>query len=248
MVRRCVNPLCPAQRREKLRHFASRAGVNIDGLGEAVIDQLVDRGWVAEPADLYHLTKEQLLQLEGFADKSAENLLRSIDARRTVPLGRLINALGIRHVGEHTAFALASRFGSLDALATAGQEDLLATEGIGKVVAEHVHQWLSSDQGRQLLERLRAAGVEPERSETASGPWTGQTWVLTGTLDAMTRPEAEARIRALGGTPSSSVSRKTHTVVAGASAGSKLDKAQRLGVRVVDEAQFLTELETAESA
>jgi DNA ligase (NAD+) len=246
VVRRCLNPLCPAQRREKLRHFASRAGTNIEGLGDAIIDQLVERGWVEEPADLYTLTKDQLLQLDGFAERSADNLLRSIASRRSVPLGRLVNALGIRHVGEHTAFALASRFGSLDALAAASEEDLLATEGIGKVVAEHVHQWLSSDQGRSLLRRLAEVGVEPERSETGTGPWSGQSWVLTGTLDSMTRPDAEARIRALGGAPSSSVSRKTHTVVGGASPGSKLDKAQRLGVRVIDEPQFLSELEAAE--
>jgi DNA ligase (NAD+) len=248
VVRRCLNPLCPAQRREKLRHFASRAGMNIEGLGDAVIDQLVERGWVEDPADLYTLTKERLLQLEGFADKSAENLLRSIDLRRTVPLGRLVNALGIRHVGEHTAFALASRFGSLDRLAEAGEEDLLATEGIGKVVAEHVHQWLSSEQGRRVLDRLREVGVRAEQTDGGQGPWTGQTWVLTGSLDSMTRPDAEARIRALGGTPSSSVSRKTHTLVAGASPGSKLDRAQRLGVRVLDEAQFVAELEAAEQA
>ena len=246
VVRRCLNPLCPAQRREMLRHFASRAGVNIEGLGDAVIDQLVERGWVKEPADLYGLTREQLLELDGFADKSADNLLRSIAARRTVPLGRLINALGIRHVGEHTAFALASRFGSLDALVNATVDDLLATEGIGTVVAEHVHRWLSSEEGRSVLDRLRAAGVEAEMLETSSGPWTGQSWVLTGSLESMTRPEAEARIRALGGSPSSSVSRKTHTVVAGAAAGSKLDKAQRLGVRVIEEAEFLADLAAAE--
>jgi DNA ligase (NAD+) len=246
VVRRCLNPLCPAQRREKLRHFASRSSMNIEGLGDAVIEQLVERGWVENPADLYTLTKEQLLQLDGFADKSAEKLLQAIDARRHVELGRLVNALGIRHVGEHTAFALASRFGTIDALARAGEEELLATEGIGKVVAEHVHQWLSSEQGRHLLDRLGEVGVQPEQAESGTGPWTGQTWVLTGSLDSMTRPDAEARIRALGGTPSSSVSRKTHTVVAGATAGSKLDKAQRLGVRIVDEAQFLAELEAAE--
>ncbi len=245
VVRRCLNALCPAQRRERIGHFASRAGVNIEGLGPAIIDQLIDRGFVEDPADVYRVTREQLLQLDGFADKSADNLLRSIDSRRVVPLARLINALGIRHVGEHTAFALASRFGSLDALVAASEEDLLDTEGIGKIVAEHVHQWLASDQGRKLLRKLHEVGVRTEESAAATGPWTGQSWVLTGTLDSMTRPEAEARIRALGGTPSSSVSRKTHTVVAGASPGSKLEKAQRLGVRVLDEAQFLAELSAA---
>ena len=248
VVRRCLNALCPAQRRERIGHFASRSGVNIDGLGPAIIDQLVDREYVHDPADIYRVTKEQLLQLDGFADKSADNLLRSIEARRVVPLERLVNALGIRHVGEHTAFALASRFGSLDALMRASVDDLLTTEGIGQVVAEHVHQWLQSDQGRELLSKLAGVGVRTQDSETsgAAGPWAGQAWVLTGTLESMTRPDAESRIRALGASPSSSVSRKTHTVVAGASPGSKLEKAQRLGVRVLDEGQFLTELEAAE--
>jgi DNA ligase (NAD+) len=247
VVRRCLNALCPAQRRERIGHFASRAGVNIEGLGPAIIDQLVEREFVRDSADIYRLSKEQLLELDGFAEKSAENLLSSIDARRVVPLARLTNALGIRHVGEHTAFALAARFGTLEALAEASEDELINTEGIGKVVAEHVHQWFASDQGRELLRKLREVGVRTEESESAAaaGPWTGQTWVLTGTLEGMTRPEAEARIRALGGTPSSSVSRKTHTVVAGASAGSKLEKAQRLDVRVLDEEQFLAELEAA---
>jgi len=255
VVRRCLNALCPAQRRERLRHFAGRSAMNIEGLGEAIIDQLVERRreddpehrWVEDPADLFSLAREQLLDLEGFADKSADNLLRSIASRRVVPLARLVNALGIRHVGEHTAFALASRFGSLAALRRASAEDLLDTEGIGKVVAEHVHQWFQSEQGRRLLDKLEAVGVRAEEAEEAAGPWTGQTWVLTGTLDSLTRPEAEARVRALGGTPSSSVSRKTHTVVAGASPGSKLEKAQRLGVRVLDEAGFLAELAEAET-
>jgi len=247
VVRRCLNALCPAQRRERIGHFASRAGVNIEGLGPAIIDQLVEREFIHDPADIYTLSTERLLELDGFAAKSAENLLRSIDSRRVVPLARLVNALGIRHVGEHTAFALAARFGTLEALSEASEEELVNTEGIGKVVAEHVHQWFASDQGRELLRKLREVGVRTEESESAAGagPWTGQTWVLTGTLEGMTRPEAEARIRALGGTPSSSVSRKTHTVVAGVSPGSKLEKAQRLDVRVLDEAQFLAELEAA---
>ena len=248
VVRRCVNPLCPAQRRERLRHFASRAGVDIEGLGEAVIDQLVDGGHVADPADIYRLDKARLLGLERYADRSADNLLRAIAARRRVPLGRLINALGIRHVGEHTAFTLAGHFGGLEALSCAGEEDLLAVEGIGPVVARSVAGWFASEPGRELLRRLREVGVEEERTETPSGPWTGQTWVLTGSLEGLTRAEAEARIRALGGTPGSSVSRKTHAVVAGASPGSKLEKAQRLGVRVLDEAGFLAELEAAGGA
>ena len=244
-VRRCLNPLCPAQRREKLLHFASRAALNIEGLGPAIIDQLLEHGYVTEPADLFALTREQLLTLEGFADRSAEKLLQAIAARTRVPLARFINALGIRHVGEHTAAALAAHFGSIDALAQASTEDLRGVEGIGDVVAEHVARWLHSAEGREVIEHLRRNGVEPERAAGGEGPWTGQTWVLTGSLETMTRPEAEERIRALGGNPGSSVSKKTHTVVAGASPGSKLEKAQRLGVRVLDEPGFLEELDSA---
>jgi DNA ligase (NAD+) len=245
VVRRCINPLCPAQQRERLRHFASRSCLDIEGLGEAIIDQLIDGGHVADAADLFRLDKATLLTLEGFADRSADNLLRSIAARRRVPLARLVNALGIRHVGEHTAVTLAAHFGTLEALSAAGEEELLAVEGIGPVVARSVAGWFGSEPGRELLRRLAEVGVEAERTEASTGPWTGQTWVLTGTLDGLTRPQAEARIRALGGAATSSVSRKTHAVVAGASPGSKLEKAQRLGVRVLDEAQFLAELEAA---
>jgi DNA ligase (NAD+) len=250
VVRRCVNPLCPAQRVERIIHFASRAGVNIEGLGAAIVEQLVERGYVADPADIYGLTREQLLTLDGFADKSADNLLRNIDARRTVPLQRLVNALGIRHVGDHTAEALATRFGSLEALEDAGEEDLAGTEGIGAVVAHEVARWLGSQPARELIDKLRAAGVHAEAPAGArpDGPWKGQTWVVTGTLSSMTRAQAEERIRALGGNPGGSVSSKTHTVVAGEAAGSKLEKAQRLNVRVLDEEGFLAELAAAEAA
>ncbi len=246
VVRRCLNPLCPAQRRELLLHFAARSAMYIEGLGPAIIDQLLDLGYVSEPADLFRVTPEQLLTLDGFAERSAAKLVEAIAARRHVPLARFVNALGIRHVGEHTAEALATHFGSIDALAAAGEEELLAVEGIGSVVATHVAAWFASAEGRAVLEHLRAAGVEPERAAGGGGPWSGQTWVLTGSLDSLSRPDAEARIRALGGNPSSSVSRKTHTVVTGAGPGSKLEKAQRLGVRVLDEAQFLAELAGAE--
>ncbi|HYL70861.1 MAG TPA: NAD-dependent DNA ligase LigA [Candidatus Dormibacteraeota bacterium] len=241
-VRRCVNPLCPAQRVERLLHFASRAAMNIEGLGPAVIEQLVEHGYVNEPADLFHVTRDQLLTLDGFAERSADKLLQAIAQRTRVPLPRLITALGMRHVGDHTAEVLAQHFGTLDALAAAGVDDLLAVEGIGEVVARDVAAWLQSDQGREVLANLRSAGVEAEQTERVSGPLSGQTWVLTGTLDSMTRPEAEDRIRALGGNPGSSVSRKTHTVVTGATPGSKLEKARRLDVRVLDEEAFLAEL------
>jgi DNA ligase (NAD+) len=246
VVRRCVNPLCPAQRRERLRHFASRGGMNIEGLGESIIDQLVDAGFVADAADLFGVTEEQLLTLDGFAERSAQKLHDSIGARREVPLTRLINALGLPHVGEHTADLLARHFGNLDALAAAGAEQLTAVEGVGPVVAESVARWFAMDEGRELLRRLDAAGVraQPVRG-AADGPWRGQSWVLTGSMDALTRPEAEERIRALGGSPGSSVSKRTHTVVTGASPGSKLARAQELGVRVIDEQAFLDELAAA---
>jgi DNA ligase (NAD+) len=246
-VRRCLNPLCPAQRLERLLHFASRGAMNIDGLGPAIVEQLVDRGYVLEPADLFHVTKEQLLTLDGFADRSAEKLLQSIAQRKRVPLPRLITALGMRHVGERTAELLAQHFGSVDALARATQDDLRDVEGIGDVVAADVARWLQSEEGRAVLANLRAAGVEAEQAQRSDGPLTGQTWVLTGSLDSMTRPEAEERIRALGGNAGSSVSRKTHTVVAGSAPGSKLEKAQRLGVRVIDEAAFRNELGALEA-
>ena len=164
VVRRCLNPLCPAQRRELLIHFASRGAMNIEGLGPAVIDQLLDLGYVTEPADLFHVTAEQLLTLDGFAERSATKLVESIAARRTVPLARFINALAIRHVGEHTAETLAAHFGTIDALAAATEEDLLGVEGIGAVVAAHMAAWFSSSEGRAVLEHLRAAGVHPERA------------------------------------------------------------------------------------
>ncbi len=246
VVRRCLNPLCPAQRRESLLHFAARGAMNIEGLGPAIVDQLLDLGYATEAADLFKLTTEQLLTLEGFADRSAAKLVESIAARKHVPLARFINALGIRHVGEHTAETLAVHFGSIDALAAATEEDLLGVEGIGEVVAEHVASWFASAEGREVLEHLRAVGVDPERAAGGGGPWSGQTWVITGSLEGMSRTDAEGRIRALGGNPSSSVSRKTHALVAGESPGSKLEKAQRLDVRVLDEAAFLAELNSAE--
>jgi DNA ligase (NAD+) len=248
VVRRCLNPLCPAQRRERLRHFASRGGMNIEGLGEAIIDQLVDAGFVADAADLFRVTVEELLTLEGFAQRSAEKLHAAIAARRSVPLARFLYALGVRHVGESTAILLGGHFGTLDAIAAADAERLTAVEGIGPIVAEHVARWFTSDEGRELVRRLREQGVEPQAvALAADGPWTGQSWVLTGSLESLTRPEAEQRIRALGGTPSSSVSKRTGTVVAGVSPGSKLERAQKLGVRVIDEAEFRAELAAAES-
>jgi DNA ligase (NAD+) len=212
------------------------------------VESRLEGGIIEDAADLFRLTKDQLLPLERFAERSAGNLIASIASHRTVPLHRLVNALGVPNVGEHTAAALAVHFGSLERLMEANEEDLLAVEGIGTTVAGTIARWFASPEARTLLRKLADVGVRAEAARPGGGPWAGRAWVLTGSLQAMTRPEAEERIRRLGGTPSSSVSRKTHTVVAGPGAGGKLEKAQRLGVRVIDEAAFLEELEVAERA
>ncbi len=247
-VRRCLNPLCPAQRRERLCHFASRGAVNIEGLGESIIDQLVDAGLVDDAGDLFSLTPEQLLGLDGFAERSAHKLVEAIAARRRVPLHRFVNALGIRQVGEQTASDLANHFGSLERLASATEAELLGIEGIGPIVAHHVATWFASSEGRELLAGLRAAGVVTEPpSGGGEGPLSGQSWVFTGTLTGMTRSQAEERIRALGGNCGSNVNSKTAVVVTGADPGGKYAKAVRLGIRIFDEAAFLEELSRLES-
>lgn len=248
VARRCLNPLCPAQRRERLRHFASRAGLDIEGLGPKIIEDLLEHGLILDAADLFTLNRGSLLELDGFQDRAADNLLAAIGARRHPALHRLINALGAPHVGDRTAALLAGHFHSLEALSQAGEADLIEVEGVGATVAEAISRWFASEGTQTLLLRLREAGVTAAAAAGAGGPWKGQSWVLTGSLTAMPRPDAEERIRGVGGAASSSVSAKTHTVVAGPGAGSKLEKAQRLGVRVIDEAAFLLELEAAEAA
>jgi DNA ligase (NAD+) len=249
VARRCVNPLCPAQRWERLIHFTGRSSLDIEGMGPMVIAALIEAGYVEDAADFFRLTREKVLQLDRFADRSADNLIASIAARRRVPLHRLLNALGVPNVGEHTALVLAAHFRSLERLEEATEEELLEVEGIGPIVAAAIARWFHGEDGQKLLSKLAEVGVEAEAAPVVGeGPWTGQAWVLTGSLEAMPRPEAEERVRRLGGNPGSSVSRKTHTVVAGPGAGGKLEKAQRLGVRVIDEAAFLEELEAAEGS
>lgn len=241
-VRRCLNPLCPAQRRERLRHFASRNAFNIVGLGEAVIDQLVDDGLVSDAADLFTLTADQIETLDGFAEKSAQKLIHAIAQAREVPLQRLLYALGIRHVGDHTAVLLADHFSTLGAVAKASEDELIHVDGIGPIVAQHIAHWFAASEGQALLAKLQAVGVVAQEKVAAVGPWQGQAWVLTGTLESMTRGEAAEQLRQRGAVPSESVSRRTHTVVAGVSPGSKLERARSLGVRVMGEVEFLAEL------
>jgi DNA ligase (NAD+) len=238
---RCINPTCPAQVLEHLRHFVG--SLDIEGLGYATLQQLIDRKLVKDPADLYHLTKEQLLTLDGFAEKSAQNLLDRIAASKSTTLLRFLTGLGIGHVGWTMAGLLADHFGTLDRLQSASIEDLRAVGGVGPTVAEGVHEYFQRPESRRLIERLLAAGIEIKKPERREGPLTGRTFVLTGTLSSLTRGQAEERIKGLGGSIGSSVSKKTDYLVAGADPGSKLEKAQRLKVPILDETAFLDLLE-----
>ncbi|MBI5623924.1 MAG: NAD-dependent DNA ligase LigA [Elusimicrobia bacterium] len=238
---RCGNPSCPAQLKRSLLHFASRDAMDIEGFGEAVVDQLADSGRVASIADLYDLTRDDLLKLELFAEKRAENLLAQVAASRRKPLARLIYGLGIRHVGEKTAETLASLY-DLQGLSEAPASELEKLPEVGAVVASSIASFFGSAEVRGLLERLRKAGLDFEKMEArgADGlPLSGKTFVFTGELSSMTRDQAEGSVKELGAKASSSVSSKTSFVVAGSEAGSKLAKARKLGVPVLDEAAFL---------
>ena len=234
---RCINPTCPAQVLEHLRHFVG--SLDIEGLGYATLQQLIDRKMVKDPADLYHLTKEQLLTLDGFADKSAQNLVDRIAASKSTTFLRFLSALGIGHVGWTMAGLLADHFGTLDRLQSASIDDLRAIGGVGPAVAEDVHEYFERPESRRLIERLLAAGIDIKKPERREGPLTGKTFVLTGTLSSLTRGQAEERIKALGGSIGSSVSKKTDYLVVGADPGSKLEKAQRLKVPILEERAFL---------
>jgi DNA ligase (NAD+) len=239
-ITRCPNPTCPAKTVSRLRHFASRLAMDIEGLGVETSTQLTETGLVKTPADLYRLSYDQLVGLDRFADLSARNLLAAIEASKTRPLRHVIYALGIRMVGEATAVALARRFGSLEALMNASVEDLQSVRDVGPEVARQIHDFLALPGQREMIRQLLAAGVspQPEVAGAAAGPLAGKTVVLTGTLAQYSREAAKAEIERRGGRVSGSVSRKTDLVVAGGDAGSKLKKAQELGVRVVDEDGF----------
>jgi DNA ligase (NAD+) len=240
-VWRCENTSCPARLRRSLEHFASRRAMNIEGLGESLVDAVVSNGLVRTPADLYGLQAETLAALDRMGKKSAANLVAEIDNSRRAGLSRVIYALGIRHVGERGAAALAGAFGSMEALRRASLEQLQAVPDVGPVVAQSVRTWLDAEANQALIDRLAEAGVDltaPLAADGTPGPLAGQTWVITGTLDGMTRDEAQAALERLGAKVSGSVSRKTTKLLAGRDAGSKLEKAQTLGVPVVDEAAF----------
>ena len=239
---RCMNAACPAQLKERLKHFGSRRAMDIEGLGEAVIEQLVDRGDVKNFADLYRLTAAHLAELERFAEKSAENLAAAISGSRQRGLARLLNALGIRLVGERVARLLAMRFGTMDRLAAATQADLAGVHGIGDVIAASVRTFFDETANVTMLRALGELGVDlTERGAVLDGPrpLAGKTFVLTGTLPSLTRDAARERIESLGGRVTSAVTRKTDYVVVGEAAGGKADDARRLGVAILDEAEFL---------
>ena len=234
---RCVNPECPAQSLRNLIHFASRNAMAIDGLGEAVAVQLTERGFVHTVADLYSLTKEQLLQLDKFKDKSAQNLLDAIEASKQNNLDKLVFGLGIRNIGDKAAAQLAEHFGAMQTLAAASGEEIAAIDGIGAVMAQSVTEFFARSGTADLLARLQAAGVNMEwHGEKKGTALAGMTLVVTGTLPHLSRQEAEALIVQNGGKASGSVSKKTAYVVAGEAAGSKLTKAQTLGIPILDEA------------
>nr|WP_156820458.1 NAD-dependent DNA ligase LigA [Thioalkalivibrio thiocyanodenitrificans] len=244
-VARCSGGLyCAAQRREAIKHFASRRAMDIEGLGDKLVEQLVDAGLVDHVDGLYRLTAEELADLERMGEKSAQNLVEALDRSRHTQLARFIFALGIREVGEATARALAQHFGGLDALMQADEESLMEVPDVGPVVAHHVATFFQQPHNREVIQALRDAGVHWEEKEPAARkeetlPLAGNTYVLTGALESMTREEAGERLMALGAKVAGSVSKKTTAVIAGEAAGSKLAKAEKLGVTVLDEAAFL---------
>jgi DNA ligase (NAD+) len=238
---RCINTDCSARLKESILHFASRGVMNIDGMGDALVDQLVDRGIVGGVADVYNLTAEKLMSLERMGAKSAANILQNIERSKTNPLPRVLTALGIRFVGERTAIFLAEAFGSLDAIAEAGRDELQQAEEVGPKVAESIFQFFREPRNQELVRRLRAAGLEFTYAATRpkGGPLQGMTFVVTGTLPNLSREEAKKLIERAGGKVTGAVSKRTSYLVAGEDPGSKLAKAQQLGVPVVGEEQLL---------
>lgn len=236
---RCIGMACPAQLRERIAHFASRGGLDIEGLGEKMVSQLVTKGLIADPADLFFLTREQLLGLERMADKSASNLIAAIDRAKTPALNRLIYALGIRHVGEQTAKRLAAAYGSLAALAAAGEQELETIRDIGPEVAASIARFFREPANLRVVEKLARAGLSPRAEDPApAAPLKGKSFVFTGALSRMSRNEAKALVESLGGAVTGTVTRTTDYVVAGEAAGAKLDKARRDGITILDEAAF----------
>lgn len=236
---RCVNPDCPAQRLQKLIHFASRDAMDIEGLGPAVLEQLVDEGLVAHISDLYTLDRQQLAALDRLGEKSADNLLDAIERSKQADLSRLLFAFGIRHIGQKAAKLLAQRFGTMEAIMNATLDDILSIDGFGEIMAQSLIRFFDRDSSRNLVEKLQEVGVNMACDiQQKDHRFEGMIFVLTGTLPSMTRDEASALIEQYGGKTSGSVSKKTTIVLAGEDAGSKLTKAQALGVRIINQQEF----------
>ncbi|MFM8825570.1 MAG: NAD-dependent DNA ligase LigA, partial [Actinomycetota bacterium] len=246
---RCVEPSCPYQRDQRIIYFASRGAMDIEGLGERTVFALSDAGLVGDVGDLYSLTVDQLLGLDGFAEKGAQNLVDGIQKSRTRPLPKLLTALGVKHLGPAASEALAAHFGTLDAIAAASADELSAVDGVGAVIAASIVSWFAVPENAAIINKLRSAGVDFGRVEVSTEPQTlaGKAVVVTGTLAGFSREGAEQAIKARGGKSPGSVSAKTFAVVVGAEPGaSKLTKAEQLGIPVLDEAGFETLLRTGE--
>jgi DNA ligase (NAD+) len=239
-VTKCLGIACPAQLKRRLEHFASRGAMDIDRLGDKLIARLADAGILKDPADIYFLTTDDLLAMERMAEKSAQNVLDSIAAAKHRPLERVVTGLGIPQVGATAARVLANAACSLDRLAEMTQEELTGIHGIGPIVAESIAHFFQQDETKTVLRKFKEAGLQIEEPERQDGDdrFAGKTFVFTGAMETMTRPEAEEIVRRMGGKSSGSVSKKTSYVVAGEAAGSKLEKANALGVAVLTEAEF----------
>lgn len=238
-VVRCTGIACPAQLQGNIRHFASRVAMDIDGLGEKLCAQLVERGLVKDYADLYHLDMAKLLSVERIAERSGQNLLDSIERSKNTTLRRFLYALGIRHVGEATAKLLAEHFKSVEAVSNASEADLMKVKEVGPAMAEAIRSFFNESQNRAVIARLLEAGVRPAPPEEGKkGPFSGKSVVLTGSLSTLSREQAKEEIERRGGRTSGAVSGKTDLVVAGEDAGSKLTRARELGVRIITEGEF----------
>ena len=242
-MHRCPNSACPAQFFESLKHFVSRGAMDMDGLGERWCRILIERGLVSDVSHVYRLTQDQLVELDRMGDKLATRILSNIEASKKRPLARILFALGILHVGAEVAELLAARYASIDDIAAATEDELTEIEGIGPRIAESIVGYFAAERNQQTIAGLRDVGVQLWQElapvDASDQPWKGQTFVITGTLASMTRREAEGRVKELGGSTTSSVSRKTNWVVAGESAGSKLTTAEKLGVPVIDEGRLI---------
>jgi DNA ligase (NAD+) len=241
-IRRCVNINCPAQIKGRIEHFASKRAMDIDGIGEKLVEQLVDRGMVKDVSDLYYLCKEDLLALDRMAEKSAQNIFMALDASKSRPFARFLYALGIRHVGEHIATLLAERYRYIERLMEATEEELISLQEIGPEVAGSITTFFKDQKNRQTVERLLAAGLRIEYASTGSTELQGKFFLFTGTLKSMSRDQARHRVEVLGGKTSSSVSRKIDYLVSGEGPGSKEEKAKALGITILSETDFLAML------